>query len=250
MRITHVVVHYTATFEDQMLTAADIDKMHRQRGWKMIGYHYIIRRDGTVEPGRPETMVGAHVAGQNTGKIGVSWIGGLDRATGPNKGVDNRTPAQTEALIKLIRSLLKKYPGAKVVGHRDLASTQCPGFDVQTWWAKVQKKKTPDNPVDVSKAPAKSPNLGEQKTHRVAKGDTWWSVSQLYGMPLDDLLRANEAQSSDRLLIGRDLSLVAPPKIAASSKDWGKPIAKPAPAKSGLAAFIAAILKMFGKGSK
>jgi len=141
--ITHVVVHYSATYEDQNLTRADIDRMHKARGWKMVGYHYVIRRDGTVEIGRPETMVGAHVGGQNTGKIGICCIGGLNRATGPNVGVDNRTPEQIESLVKLIRDIRKRHPRVEVVGHRDLAATQCPGFDVRVWWAKVQKQAAP-----------------------------------------------------------------------------------------------------------
>lgn len=209
-KITHLVVHYSATYADQNLTVKDVDRMHRDRGWQMVGYHYVIRRDGTVERGRPDSMVGAHVGGQNTGKLGICWIGGLDRATGPNKGVDNRTPAQTESLIVLLRELLKKYPGAKVVGHRDLAPTQCPGFDVQAWWAKVQKKAVAEHKPADPKAPAKTGNLGEQKSHVVQKGETWWSVSQMYGLGVADLARANGASPADTLADGRELTLVIP----------------------------------------
>ena len=49
------------------------------------------------------------------------------------------TPAQEASLVRLIRELLKRYPGAKVVGHRDLAATQCPGFDVIPWWAAIER---------------------------------------------------------------------------------------------------------------
>ena len=159
-KITHIVVHYSATYEDQNLTVKDIDKMHKARGWNGVGYHYVIRRDGTVEKGRPETTVGAHVGGQNSGKIGICCIGGLNRATGPNQGVDNRTPAQVTALIRLIKEILSRHPSAKVVGHRDLAATQCPGFDVIPWWAAVMSGKisaraaTPSAP---SPTPAPNP---------------------------------------------------------------------------------------------
>lgn len=156
--ITHVVVHYSATFEDQNLTVKDIDKMHKARGWKGVGYHYVIRRDGVVEKGRPDNVVGAHVAGQNSGKIGICCIGGCNRATGPNKGVDNRTPAQVRAQIALIKTLLSRYPKAKVVGHRDLASTQCPGFDVIPWWASVAAAKpAPQEPTKPVPAPKPAP---------------------------------------------------------------------------------------------
>src|SRR5690606_13846380 len=149
---------------------------------------------------------------------GISWVGGLNRATGANKGVDNRTPAQTEALIALIKSLLKKYPGAKVVGHRDLAATQCPGFDVPTWWAKVQKQKQPETVKDVSAAPARTGVLGEDKAHIVQKGETWWSISQLHGIALGDLLKANNATAGDTLLVGRTLTLVVPAKVVEIEK--------------------------------
>lgn len=211
-KITHLVVHYSATYADQNLTVKDIDKMHRERGWQMVGYHYVIRRDGVIERGRPETMVGAHVANQNTGKIGICCIGGLDRATGPNKGVDNRTPEQIESLIRLLRDLLKRYPGAKVVGHRDLAPTQCPGFDVQAWWAKVQKKAAPEPKPADPKAPARTGQIGEQKTHVVQKGETWWSISQMYGLGVADLARANGASPADTLAVGHELTLVVPPR--------------------------------------
>ncbi len=206
-KITHIVVHYSATFEDQSLTAADIDKMHRARGWRKIGYQYVIRRDGVREIGRLETEVGAHVAGQNSGKIGICCIGGLNRATGPNKGVDNRTAVQTAELIALIRELLKRYPGAEVVGHRDLAATQCPGFDVRTWWAGVQHKPrglpTPVSP----NAPVTTPDVHEDEVHVVEAGDTWFSIAKEHGLSLVTLLTLNGASQTEVLRVGRVLDV-------------------------------------------
>jgi N-acetyl-anhydromuramyl-L-alanine amidase AmpD len=137
-KATHIVMHYSATYADQDIGAAEIDKWHRDRGFAQIGYHWVIRRDGTVEAGRPESVTGAHVRGMNTGKIGVCVVGGLDRTTGPNVGVDNRTSAQIAAQIKLTREILARHPGAHVVGHRDLVATQCPAYDAAAWWASVQ----------------------------------------------------------------------------------------------------------------
>jgi len=135
--ITHIVMHYSATYGDQDIGASDIDKWHRDRGFAQIGYHWVIRRNGTVEAGRSEGTVGAHVRGHNTGTIGICVVGGLDRATGPNRGVDNRTPLQIAAQIKLTREVLSRHPGARVVGHLDLAATQCPAYDAAAWWASV-----------------------------------------------------------------------------------------------------------------
>ena len=214
-KITHIVVHYTATYADQNLTAADIDKMHRARGWQMIGYHWIIRRDGTIEPGRPESMVGAHVGGQNTGKIGISWIGGLERATGANRGVDNRTAAQSESLIRLIRECLQRYPGAKVVGHRDLAATQCPGFDVPAWWARVQGDKAPAASSPVPDAPAVTPGVGEDASHVVQRGDTLWSISREHGLTVDQLRALNPGINESALSVGDVIALIAPSQAKA-----------------------------------
>lgn len=139
--IKYIVLHYSATYPDQDLDVNDIRKMHLARKFKDVGYHYVIKRNGVIQKGREDHVVGAHVAGHNSGSIGICCIGGLERATGPNVGVDNRTTAQIESTIRLVNSLMNTYPNAKVVGHRDLAPTQCPGFDVIPWWKEVSKPK-------------------------------------------------------------------------------------------------------------
>lgn len=153
--VRRIVLHYSATYPDQDYGVEDIRKMHLARGWKDVGYHYIIRRNGRIEPGRPESVVGAHVAGHNTGSIGICCIGGIERATGPNVGVDNRTDAQKAATVRLVSDLLSRHPGAEVVGHRDLAATQCPGFDVRSWWAGNAPKAT----APTTPAPSAAPSL-------------------------------------------------------------------------------------------
>lgn len=153
-RVSHIVVHYSATYPDQHVTAATVDEWHRARGFARIGYHVFFRRDGTREQGRPFNQTGAHVGGQNTGKIGLCWAGGLDRSTGPNVGVNNMTQAQERALIAEIRSLKEKHPQAIVCGHRDLAATQCPGFDVPAWWARVSAPEKPAKPAPTPADPA------------------------------------------------------------------------------------------------
>jgi N-acetyl-anhydromuramyl-L-alanine amidase AmpD len=158
MKITHIVIHYSATFSNQMVDAKLIDRWHKDRGWSGIGYHYVVRRDGVVETGRPENKIGAHVARQNTGKIGICWAGGLERSN-PNTGVNNMTVDQETALVKLIKKLLVKYPNAEVVGHRDLAATQCPGFDVRAWW---KRKSTTVQEI----LPVRTPVLEEELS--------WW----------------------------------------------------------------------------
>lgn len=157
--ITHIVVHYSATASDEDIGVVEIDAMHRARGWKGGGYHYVIRRNGVVEKGRPDNEIGAHVENQNTGKLGICCVGGTEPGK-PELGVDNRTPEQISSQIELIRKLLKEHPGAQVVGHRDLAPTQCPGFDAVPWWQAIQRGAEPAPTVATpAGAPASSDRL-------------------------------------------------------------------------------------------
>lgn len=96
--INLIVVHCTATPEGRDVTVADIDRMHRARGWKKIGYHYVVYRDGSVHEGRPVAEVGAHVYGHNANSIGVVYVGGVSADGKTPK--DTRTPAQRRALAR------------------------------------------------------------------------------------------------------------------------------------------------------
>lgn len=115
--IDSIIIHCTATREGQDVRASDVDKWHKERGWKMIGYHYIIDLDGTIEPGRPLTMTGAHCKGWNDHSIGICYVGGLDKNGKPK---DTRTNAQKMAMSNLVYHLLDKYPEiSQILGHRD-----------------------------------------------------------------------------------------------------------------------------------
>ncbi len=126
--ITLIVIHCSAVKPDQQSSAAQIDSWHRQRGFHLgIGYHYVIRRDGTLEMGRPEYMVGAHCKNHNQHSIGVCYEGGLNARGDP---ADTRTPQQRETLRQLINELRERYPKAIVVGHHNLNPLKaCPCFD-------------------------------------------------------------------------------------------------------------------------
>ena len=129
--IRKIVLHYSATRDTHDVSAADIDKWHKRRGWRMIGYHYVVRLSGEVEVGRPEDMVGAHVKGHNHDSIGVCFIGGLKGDS--KRGSNTMNAAQEQTVISLLKDLLERYPDAKLYGHKDLNATQCPGFDVAQW---------------------------------------------------------------------------------------------------------------------
>lgn len=148
--IDAIVIHCTATRAGQDVRAADIDKMHQERGFACIGYNFVIDLDGTVEDGRPLSRDGAHcntagLSGKSYNKhsIGIVYVGGLDENGNP---ADTRTPEQKQALADLVYRLINEYPIVEVIGHRDASPDkngdgvisrnewikQCPCFDVKS----------------------------------------------------------------------------------------------------------------------
>ena len=126
-KINEIIVHCTATSEGRDYTIADITRWHKQRGFATIGYHYVVYRDGSIHVGRDVNLIGAHCTGHNTNSIGVCYVGGCQYNGMTPK--DTRTEAQKKALLALLRELRRKYPQAKIHGHRDYANKACPSFD-------------------------------------------------------------------------------------------------------------------------
>lgn len=135
--INYLVVHCDATRPSTNFDVSDIDRIHREKGWNGVGYHWFIRRDGTLQPGRSESVIGAHVYGHNNDSIGICLAGGLNEDT--FKPENNYTNMQFATLEVLLREKTEEYPGARVLGHRDFLGVKkaCPCFDVIPWWAEV-----------------------------------------------------------------------------------------------------------------
>ena len=130
--IDKIVVHCSATQEGKNISAATIDKWHKKRGWRGIGYHYVIALDGSMEYGRPVEQIGAHVKGMNKSSIGIVYIGGVEEERGPDGdwvAKDTRTPEQKESLLMLLKVLKKLHPKATIHGHNEFAAKSCPCFD-------------------------------------------------------------------------------------------------------------------------
>lgn len=130
-----LIIHTSATRASMDIGRAEIDRWHRDRGFLGIGYHYVIRRDGTVETGRPEDAAGAHCRdqGMNHRSIGVCMVGGLDENGRPES---NYTPEQWATLERLTTEIVKRNPSIAVIcGHRDVkgVAKECPCFDVREW---------------------------------------------------------------------------------------------------------------------
>lgn len=137
--IREIIIHCSATPEGREVSVETIRRWHRQRNFADIGYHYVIHLDGTIEPGRAEHAVGAHCLHHNQNSIGICYIGGTDRQGNPK---DTRTPAQTAALVQLLKQLTDRYnlPLTAVHGHNEFARKACPSFDVQAWLKTVSAK--------------------------------------------------------------------------------------------------------------
>ena len=133
-RTALLIVHCAATKPSMDIGAIEIDRWHRSRGWAGNGYHYVIRRDGTLEPGRDPRSIGAHAKGHNAESVGICMVGGVDDNGEPE---DNFSISQYVCLKELLVELHDlSYPTATVIGHNEVSSKACPSFDVQAWLVK------------------------------------------------------------------------------------------------------------------
>ena len=137
----YIAIHCSATKPNMDIGHKEIREWHvLGRGWRDIGYNFIIRRDGTVEGGRDLDgdgdhfeEIGAHVRGFNSKAIGICMVGGINYKGQPDS---NFTRHQWKALEVLVEDVLNKYPDAHIKGHRDFPNTYkaCPSFDAIAWW--------------------------------------------------------------------------------------------------------------------
>lgn len=130
-RTKFIIVHCADTKANMDVGVKQINQWHRERKWSGVGYHYVIRRGGELEAGRDLKAMGAHAKGYNFNSIGICLVGGR----GDNgQAQDNFDHRQYATLESLILSLIDRYPGVKIIGHRDVEKGKlCPCFDVATW---------------------------------------------------------------------------------------------------------------------
>ncbi len=115
-KTTRMILHNADASE---CSAADIHSWHKEQGWSGIGYHFLVRKDGTIERGRPEHTVGAHAAGNNSDSIGICFEGAFMK--------ERMEQTQINAGRELIAYLKSKYGISKVQKHKDVNPTNCPG---------------------------------------------------------------------------------------------------------------------------
>ena len=127
----YIVIHCSATKPSMDVDAETIRNWHvNERGWRDIGYHKVIKRNGDVEDGRDVRDSGAHAAGYNSKSVGVCMVGGMAE---DNSAENNFTAQQWTALLDLVKQIKIDYPEADVIGHNEISEKECPSFDVQQW---------------------------------------------------------------------------------------------------------------------
>ena len=124
-----IVLHHTGSGVDLDVSAAEIHRWHISAGYSGIGYHFIIRKNGVIERGRPIWATGAHAYGENYHTIGIHLSGTFSGNTHP-------TPEQIEMAAMLIANICADYSipldRKHIVGHGELMATDCPGKNLQS----------------------------------------------------------------------------------------------------------------------
>lgn len=133
-RIDELIWHCTATPAGREVTVAEIDRWHKARGWSGIGYHKLVHLDGSVSEGRPESKIGAHVAGRNSRTLGYVYAGGVDAAN-KKRARDTRTPAQKATMLRLTREAVERHGLTRISGHNEYANKACPCFPARAEYA-------------------------------------------------------------------------------------------------------------------
>lgn len=129
--VRYLIIHCSATRCNRDYTVEQLLRDHKTRGFRTIGYHFYIRRDGTVTRHRRLLEVGAHCRPYNRCSIGICYEGSLDER---GKPADTRTPEQRASLLYLLAKLRKLFPKAMICGHCDMPGAvpkACPCFDAR-----------------------------------------------------------------------------------------------------------------------
>ncbi len=125
----YIVLHHSATPDGEVYRDFDsIKKAHIAKGWKDIGYHWVIEKVNgalTATPGRPESIEGAHCLGRNFDGIGVCCVGNFE--------IEAPSEELYAFVAQVCRGIMLGHPIKEIGGHRDYYATACPGknFDVE-----------------------------------------------------------------------------------------------------------------------
>lgn len=134
--ITSMIVHWTETHTNRNIGSEDINQYHLDLGIEGLGYHYVIRRDGSIQRGRPVNLEGEHTPDFDKGSIGVVFVGGINAPTGTENSENfvsaaSLTRTQVNSFDHLCRAFLNRFDNGYIFGHNDVDADEFdPGFDV------------------------------------------------------------------------------------------------------------------------
>ena len=132
--IDTIILHCTATPAGREITIEEVDRWHRERGFRCVGYHFLVLLDGSVQTGRQLSEVGAHCRNHNLRSVGIAYVGGLNDK---GKPADTRTKEQRKvlrALVEYVQDIVYRQQGTmpRVVTHHMLdKSKACPCFTLE-----------------------------------------------------------------------------------------------------------------------
>lgn len=168
-KTTRIILHHAAAVN---CSVQDVHRWHINNGWAGIGYHFFVRKDGSVYRGRPENAVGAHASGSNSDSIGICFEGNFD--------IESMPTAQIQAGKELVSHLKGKYRIGTVQRHRDVGATSCPGNNFP--FSEIAGVAAGGNATSVS---------GPSGTLKV---DGWWGgktttrAQQVFGTQIDGIV--------------------------------------------------------------
>jgi N-acetyl-anhydromuramyl-L-alanine amidase AmpD len=188
-RTDQIIIHHTASGD---VSAEEMHGWHLQNdGWGGLGYHYIVRTNGTVERGRPEKMRGIHARGANANSIGIALCGNFTHS--------RPFTAQIDSLAELIQDIRTRYPNIPVVRHQDRVATACPGNLFP--WDELQERLTLTSLLSGAAL--------EHEVYTVVPGDTLWRIAaaKLGNGARHPEIRDLNNLASDTLEVGQRLKL-------------------------------------------
>lgn len=182
-KTVRAILHHSAGLK---ASAEDIHRWHLANGWAGAGYHFLVRKDGSVYRLRPEWAVGAHASGSNSDSIGICFEG--------NFMTESMPAAQKQAGKELVAWVKKKYGFTKVQAHRDVQATGCPGTNFP--FSEIAN----GNTGTVTPTPPTSGN-----TYTVQKGDTLTAIAKKYNTTVDALAKASGITDPNKIHVGQTI---------------------------------------------
>lgn len=182
-KTVRVILHHSA---GPKASAEDIHRWHLANGWSGAGYHFLVRKDGSVYRLRPEWAVGAHATGSNSDSIGICFEGNFMTETMPEE--------QKQAGEELVDWVKEKYGFETVQAHRDVQATGCPGTNFP-----FEEIANGDKESNIPTPPASG------TTYTVQKGDTLTAIAKKYNTTVDALAKASGITDPNKIHVGQTI---------------------------------------------